>query len=59
LRPKKHHSSRDISLPSTEARPPAEGNSRSRCIDRDCARESTRNPINKQMRIKWQEQSDG
>src|ERR1700736_6500324 len=39
--PKKHHSSPDRYLLSTEARPPAEGNSRSRFIDRDCAREST------------------
>src|ERR1700720_1351091 len=39
--PKEHHSSPDRYLLSTEARPPAEGNSRSRFIDRDCAREST------------------
>jgi NAD(P)-dependent dehydrogenase (short-subunit alcohol dehydrogenase family) len=39
--PKSHRSSPDRFLLPTEARRRAEGNSRSRCIGRDCAREST------------------
>jgi nucleoside-diphosphate-sugar epimerase len=55
--PKKHHSSQDTYLPSTEARPPAEGNSSSRFIDGDCARESTITTQTRSTRntYKWRE----
>jgi len=57
----KHHSSPDRYLLSMEARPPAEGNSRSRFIDRDCAMgstttthtQSTRNTYQEEGAVQW------
>ena len=61
LASEKHHSSPGKSLLPTAARPPAEGNSRSRFIDRDCAREptitahtrSTRNTYQVEEGVQW------
>src|SRR4030088_2007756 len=52
--PKSHRSSPDRFLLPTEARRRAEGNSRSRFIDRDCARESTITTHTRSTRNKYQ-----
>src|ERR1700736_1459737 len=52
---KKHHSLPDRYLLSTEARPPAEGNSRSGFIDRDAqgSRLLRATPVQRAIHIKW------